>query len=92
MLVLETKHEGISAMQSAATRRHYVCESSISSSVEFMDNIYIYIYISQKKKNHKKEQGTDLFLVIANSCKSNEASCVGNPCVKVRFTSIEDPL
>ncbi len=50
------------------------------------------IYISPKKKNHKKEQGTDLFLVIANSCKSNEASCVGNPCVKVWFTSIEDPL
>jgi len=90
MLVLETKHEGISAMQSAATRRHYVCESSISSSVEFMDKTYI--YRSQKKKNHKKEQGKDLFLVIANSCKSNEASCVGNPCVKIGFTSIEDSL
>jgi hypothetical protein len=90
MLVLETKHEGISAMQSAATRHHYVCESSISSSVEFMDKICI--YVSRKKKNHKKEQGTDLFLVIANSCKSNETSCVGNPCVKVRFTSIEDSL
>jgi hypothetical protein len=52
---------------------------------------YIYTY-PKKRKNHKKEQGTDLFLVIANSCKSNEASCVGNPCVKVRFTSIEDSL
>ncbi len=63
-----------------------------SASLAQLNSWTIYIYISPKKKNHKKEQGTDLFLVIANSCKSNEASCVGNPCVKVRFTSIEDPL
>jgi hypothetical protein len=52
MLVLETKHEGISAMQSAATRRHYVCEFSISSSVEFMD--YIYIYIPKKEESQER--------------------------------------
>jgi hypothetical protein len=54
MLVLETKHEGISAMQSAATRHHnqYVNPASLAQLNSWTK--YIYMHIPKKEESQER--------------------------------------
>jgi len=81
MLALETKHVmqylQCNQQQQGAT----MCLNPASlAQVQFIDYICkdICTYMCSLKRRITRKRGMHLFLVISNSCKSNEASCVRN--------------